>query len=138
MFELAKTYQIHHHSKTCRKYRNEKCRFNFGKFFTSHAIIGQPLKDHIPQDVRPDQMQRRNAILKRVKSYIDDELNPSKKSFLESSKEDYVELKSIDEILEILEISNEDYEEPFSISDCNNIQMHYKKLPDSCFINNYF
>ena len=94
MFELAKTDQIHHHSKTCRKYRNEKCRFNFGKFFTSHAIIGQPLKDHIPQDVRPDQMQRRNAILKRVRSYIDDELNPSKKSFLESSKEDYVELKS--------------------------------------------
>ena len=29
---LVKTYQIHHHSKICRKYRNEKCRLNFGKF----------------------------------------------------------------------------------------------------------
>ena len=29
---LVKTYQIHHHSKICRKYRNEKCRFHFGKF----------------------------------------------------------------------------------------------------------
>ena len=24
LFELVKTYQIHRHSKTCRKYRNEK------------------------------------------------------------------------------------------------------------------
>ena len=31
LFELVETYQIHHHSKTCRKYRNEKCRFHFGK-----------------------------------------------------------------------------------------------------------
>ena len=86
MFEFAKTYQIHHHSKTCRKYRNEKCRFNFGKFFASHTITGQPLEDHIPQDVRPDKMQRRNTILKKVKNYIDDELSPSKKTFLKAPK----------------------------------------------------
>ena len=30
LFELAKNYQIHHHSKTCCKYRNKKCRFRFG------------------------------------------------------------------------------------------------------------
>ena len=36
LFELIKTYQIHRHSKICRKYRNEKCRFCFGKFFTSN------------------------------------------------------------------------------------------------------
>ena len=29
---LVKTYQIHNHSKICRKYRNKKCRFHFGKF----------------------------------------------------------------------------------------------------------
>ena len=44
-------------------------------------------------------MQQRNNILKEVKNYIDNELNPSKKNFLDSTKEDYEELKSIDEIL---------------------------------------
>ena len=39
LFEPVKTYQLHHHSKTCRKYRNEKCRFYLGKYFTSHTII---------------------------------------------------------------------------------------------------
>ncbi len=33
LHELVKTYQRHNHSKTCRKYRNIPCRFNFGQFF---------------------------------------------------------------------------------------------------------
>lgn len=49
-------------------------------------------------------MQHRNAILKKLKNYTDDELNPSKKNFLDNTK-DYVELKSVDEILAFLEIS---------------------------------
>ena len=32
LHELVKTYQIHRHSKTCRKYRNEKCNFIFVNF----------------------------------------------------------------------------------------------------------
>ena len=44
-------------------------------------------------------------------------INPSKKNVLDSTKEDYEELKSIDEILTPFEISNYDYEEALSISD---------------------
>ena len=29
LFVLVKTFQVHRHSKACRKYRNDKCRFNF-------------------------------------------------------------------------------------------------------------
>ena len=138
MFELVKTYQIHRHSKTCRKYRNEKCIFHFGKFFTNKTIIAQPLADSVPPDVKLQKMQQRNNILKKVKNYIDNELNPSKKNFLDSTKEDYEELKSIDEILASLEISKHDYEEALSISDDNDFQIHYKRPPNSCFVNNYF
>ena len=42
LHELVKTYQINRHSKTCRKYRNEKCRFHFCKCFTSRTIIAKP------------------------------------------------------------------------------------------------
>ena len=69
---------------------------------------------------------------------IDNELNPSKKNFLNSTKEDYEELKSIDEILASLEISKHDYEEALSIFDDNDFQIHYKRPPNSCFVNNYF
>ena len=52
MLELVKPYQIHLHSKTCRKYRNEKCRFRFGRFFTNKTIFAQPFADSVPQDVK--------------------------------------------------------------------------------------
>ena len=83
-------------------------------------------------------MQSRNTILKKVKNYIKNELNPSKKHFLDKTKDDYVELKSIEEIFSLLEISSKDYEEAFSISDDSDFQIHYKRAPNSCFGNNYF
>ena len=41
---LVKTFQIHFHSKTCRKCNNSKCRFKFGGFFTDKTIIATPLQ----------------------------------------------------------------------------------------------
>ena len=81
MFELVKTDQIHRHSKTCRKYRNEKCRFRFATFSTKKTIIAQPLADSFPPDVKLQKMQQRNNILKKVTNYIDNELN-QRKAFL--------------------------------------------------------
>ena len=81
MFELVKTDQIHRHSKTCRKHRNEKCRFRFATFSTNKTIIAQPLADSFPPDVKLQKMQQRNNILKKVTNYIDNELN-QRKAFL--------------------------------------------------------
>ena len=138
LFELVKTYQIYRHSKTCREYRNEKCRFRFGKFFTNKTIIAQTLAGSVPPDVKLQRLQQRNNILKNMENCIDNELNLSKKNFLDSTKEDYEELKLIDEILASLETSKHNYEEALSISDDNDFQMHYKRPPNSCFVNNYF
>ena len=52
LLDLIKTYQIHHHSKTCRKDRNEKCKFHLGTFFTSRTIIAQTLEDSSLSDVQ--------------------------------------------------------------------------------------
>ena len=35
LLHLVTTYQVHSHSKSCRKYKNEKCRYYFGKFLLS-------------------------------------------------------------------------------------------------------
>ena len=58
-------------------------------------------------------MQSRNAILKKVKNYIKNDSNPSKKNYLDKTKDDYVELKSIEEIFSLLEMSSKDYEVAF-------------------------
>ena len=76
--------------------------------------------------------------MKKVKNYIDNEFNPSKKNFLDKANDVYVELKSIEEILSLLEISPKDYQEALSISDDSGFQIYYKRTPNSCFVNNYF
>ena len=57
LFKRVKTYQIHHHPKTCSKYINEKCRFHFGKFLTTRTIIAQPLEDSIPEKIKRAKIQ---------------------------------------------------------------------------------
>ena len=138
LYNLVKMYQIHHHSKTCRKYRNEKCRFHFGKFFTDHTIIAEPIPDNISDEEKNNLLEGRNKILRKVKHYIDTELNPSKKNFLDATKPDYEELRSIEEILNMLDISKTDYENALSISEDSSYKIHLKRMPNSCFVNNYF
>ena len=61
--------------------------------------------------------------MKKVENYIDNELNPSKRNVLDTSKEDYEELKSIDKCLASLETSKHYYEEALSISDDNDFTL---------------
>lgn len=45
LYKLVSTYQTHSHSKSCRKYKKKKCRYSFGKFFTDHTIVAEPLPE---------------------------------------------------------------------------------------------
>ena len=46
LYDLVKTYQTHAHSKTCRKYKNLQCRFNFGQFFTENNCCKTVTKNY--------------------------------------------------------------------------------------------
>ena len=68
LHELVATYQKHTHSKTCRKYKNIPCRFNFGPFFTGRTIIALPVTCDLCEEVKTDNLSRRANILGTVKS----------------------------------------------------------------------
>ena len=46
--DLVNMYQKHTHSRSCKKYRNIPCRFNFGQFFTSKTVVSKPLPEDMP------------------------------------------------------------------------------------------
>ena len=60
------------------------------------------------------------------------------KNFYDKSRDDYEEIKSIDKILNFLEISNFDYEQALPISNDQNFQIHYRRQPNSCLVKNNF
>ena len=84
LFELVKTYQIHQHSKTCRKYKNEKGRFNLVNFSKTELSLHNPCQILKSVDEKNEIMGNKKLMLKKVRQYIDSELNPSKKAFTTS------------------------------------------------------
>ena len=138
LFNLVTTYQVHSHSKPCRKYKNKPCRYSFGKFFTDHTIVSEPLPDELSQQERNDILQQRESVLSKVKEYIDLNLNPKKVNILNPGKENYIEPKGISEILAELEIPEQKYYHALAISTDTDFQIHLKRFPNSCFVNNYF
>ena len=115
------------------------CRFNFGKFFCDRTIVAEPLSALLSDQEKTEILQWRKIILDKVQHYINTFLNPAKSNFYDPTREDYSAPKTIDEILTELEISKTDYDKALSISDDkSDFQLHLKRPPNSCFINNYF
>ena len=74
-------------------------------------------------------LSKRQAILKEVKLYIDEYLDPHKSSYRETS---------IAAILNVLGLTEDDYYWALSISQDSDFEMHIFRPPNSCFVNNYF
>ena len=51
-FYLVVTYQIHSHSKSCGKYKNDMCRYHFGKFITERTIVARTLPDTMSDETK--------------------------------------------------------------------------------------
>ena len=109
---LVKTYQTHTHSKMCRKYRNLSCRFNFGHYFTERTIISKPISENMIEEDRKAFLRNREPLLSKVKDFINKSLNPS-------DRMNYRGNLSIDEILDSLQISKNEYYEVLSFSAAN-------------------
>ena len=131
LHNLVNFYQKHTHSKTCRKFKNIKCRFNFGQFFTNRTIIAEPLSDDLGDELKQPILKKQKEILTSVKKKKNTVLNPSK-------SEDYDPNLTETDIFSSLGITEEEYYNALSISPDSDYDLHLKRPLDSCFINNYF
>ena len=61
-------------------------------------------------------LTQRNATLGKVISYIDDNLNPSKVNVVDPTKDNFTQSLNIQEILNELEMSEDDYYKALSVS----------------------
>ena len=103
MFTLVKTFQIHSHSRTCWKYKKNKCRFSYVRFFSDRTIISKPLDYSLSSEQKSDMMNWRRTVLGKVKEHINDKLYPVK------VKDPSRAPPTIKETLLELSISSEEY-----------------------------
>ena len=69
---------------------------------------------------------------------INDQLNPLKHNIYDLTREGYEQVKSIEEILDLLHITVDEYYCFLLISENNDFQIHLCRPPYSCFVSNYF
>ncbi|XP_066934413.1 uncharacterized protein [Clytia hemisphaerica] len=138
LWNLVTKYQIHSHSRTCSKYRKNECRFQFGKLFCKRTILSEPLPEGLPETEKHDILVARNNVIQTVQEYIDTNLHPKKRNILDPDKPEYIEIGSIDTILDSLGLNYETYEYYLSISPDKDQHLFLKRDPYSCFVNNYF
>ena len=135
LLNLVTTYQVHSHSESCRKYNNN-CRYNFGKFFSNRKIIAVPLPDGMSDDENNMILQKCETTLK-CEVYINEKLDPRKVNILNQRNADYKKVLSITDMLCELGITEDEYYNALSISSNEYFQIHLKREPNACFINNY-
>ena len=100
-------------------------------------IIAKPVDSELSKDKKQEILTCRNAGLRQVKNYIDD--NPAKVNVVDPTKDNFTKPLSIEKILnEKLEISKDDYYKALSISKDEDLELHLKRQPNSCFTNNYY
>ena len=92
----------------------------------------------MPVEQKTEIFEQCNLLLSKVKEYIDANLGPRKRNILNPLNDNFEEVPNIEEILQELQISEDDYYKALSISTDSDFQIHLKRPPNSCFVNNYF
>ena len=108
-FQLVTTYQVHSHSRSCRKYKTGKYRYHFGKFFTENTIFATPLPSDLSDEMKNSIVSERERILSKVKEYIDKDLDPKKRNILNPTKDDFEKVPKISKILAELSVTEKEY-----------------------------
>ena len=64
--------------------------------------------------------------------------NPPEVDFYDSSKDNFLELKSMSEVFEELGMHDDEYQSALKISNGQNFQLHLSRPSNSYFVKNYF
>ena len=70
--DTVKEVNIHHHTKSCRKYKTI-CRFQFPRYPSLFHIIAQEYPDKLSEDENISLWEKLNSVLKEVKALLEKE-----------------------------------------------------------------
>ena len=73
----------------------------------------------MPEEIKLLVLRKRNEIVDKARGYINNFLNLSKINFYDATRDDFIEAKSVFEVLEELSITEQEYENALKISDDN-------------------
>ena len=123
--DIVHEVQIHHHSKSCKKY-DGKCRFHYPKFPSNTTIIAQPLrKEDFKTEVEfNDCKSSRMTVLEKVRKILD------------NADKDDLDKMEIRDLLNLAGVSEAEYYEALSTSSIGTTVIMKRRVQER-FVNNY-
>ena len=149
--QLVREVNMHHCTRSCRKYHKEKCRYDFPRLFSQETIISNPLpSDTKNEDVVKKILEKRSEIIKLVKEgykqldEIETKFDTCPERFLEEicglnvkehgfSSDDPDNILKIDNPNDIMEI----YNKALSVSEKGGRSVILKRKISERNVNNY-
>ena len=80
----------------------------------------------LTNDEKEELLASIKTLLKKVKKHTDDNLNRGKTNVIDPTKDNFTQPLSIQEILDELEISKDDYYKALSVSKDGDLELHLK------------
>ena len=116
--------QIHSHTFTCTKHGND-CRFHYPRTPSNRTIIAHPLSGDLSDEEKKDKLKEVKSIVQAVTSEI------------EKMSADELKSTSIDQLLEKVGITSEDYYAALKISTGSGKSIVMKRDVSEVYVNNY-
>ena len=105
--------------------------------FTGETIIAKPLDSKFSVDKKQEVLTWRNTLIRQAKSCIDNNVNPAKVNVMNWAKDNFTQPLSIKEFLRELKVSKDNYYRVLSISNDEDLELYFKREPNSLLFNNY-
>ena len=120
--EIVTEVQIHHHTKSCRRGKQNHCRFGYPKPPSERTIIAKPLSADMEKEERRRKLQMYRDIMTSVKKALE--------------SKDLDENQDLDSFLKMLEINSDLYYEALSVSERGKTVVLKRSVKDR-YVNNY-
>ena len=95
-------------------------------YFTEKRISAKLFDSKLSNDEKEGALSWRNILLTQIKSYIDNNINPTEVNVVDLTKNSFTQSLSIKEFQDELEISKDNYYRALSISKDDNLELHLK------------
>ena len=135
---IVKEVQVHHHTKTCQKYKT-KCRFGYPKLPSEETIIAQPLNKedfNSEKDYKSKLLQLENTLkqVKEVLSEMDDLFHSKVEDDHKKLKE--IQNKGLDDIWRRAKVTRKEYYEALRVTKKGKVIILKRNL-EELWVNNY-
>ena len=120
--EIVKEVQVHHHTKSCRRGKQNYCRFGYPKPPSNKTLIAMPL----PEDMDKEEKRKKLELYREIMTKV--------KKALESP--DLDEDQDLDKFLNMLDVDPKIYQEALSVSEKGKTVVLERTVKDR-YVNNY-